>query len=223
MQWTQSWKFWVPVLGSLALLTIILSQARQREIFFRSWLRAFASVPGWGQYFQAVYHSGSSWQGLLAGLEAVILTGPLSASLGRTLVYARTSSFSAALAAQLRSGSTLSKAIRPAAEASGSLLAQLHHKTILQHLQEGLPLYAALAIPGIFPPLFIQGMKVGEESGKLPEMCQKCSDVLSMEVEHSLESTLALLEPLVVAFLGVVMAFLALLMLGPLVKVVQAL
>ncbi len=223
MRFTQQPPFW---LGSAALLALVLSVAlipAQREMFCRSCLKILQMLPTVGYYFQGVYASASSWQGLLAGLEALLLVGPLGDSLGRTLLYARSAGFCGALSSQLQSGGSALGGLKGAAEASNSLLLQIHVREMQRHLEEGRPLYEALAAPQILPPLVIHLLRAGEESGKVAEMCAQAARFMAAEVEHQLERALALLEPLVIAFLGLVMGVLALLMFYPITQVVARL
>jgi general secretion pathway protein F len=60
---------------------------------------------------------------------------------------------------------------------------------------------------GCFPPLALQLIEVGEESGRLEDMLLQVADVYDKEVERSIQRLLALLAPLVTILLGFLIAF----------------
>jgi len=223
MRLTQSPLFWGLAIGLLALLTFVLWVPSQREVFFRSLLLFLRNVPGLGQYFRGVYARGRSWEGLLAGAEAVLMVSPLRSTLGKSLQAAYTARFASALASQLEAGIPALTALQPAVRASGSLLLQLQEKNMTLALERGESLATALEQAEILPGLLVQMVRVGEESGKLSELLFKVAQFFQQEMEERLESSLALLEPLVICLLGVLMGGFAILMIYPLAKVVQSL
>ncbi len=223
MQATQQPLFWMVILAVMALFFCVLGLPKQREVFFRSLLQLLQKVPHFGQYFQGVYARGRSWEGLLAGAEALILVSPWGRSLGHSLQAATSARFASALASQLEVGIPALSAVKPSAQASGSLLMRLHEKTIVQGLEAGESLSVAISRVNILPLLLIQMVNVGEESGQLPELLYKVAEFYRQEMENSLESALSLLEPLVILILGFILGGFALLMLYPLAKVVESL
>ena len=131
--------------------------------------------------------------------------------------------FASALASQLEAGIPALTALQPAVRASGSLLLQLQEKNMTLALERGESLATALEQGEILPGLLVQMVRVGEESGKLSELLFKVAQFVKEEMEERMESSLALLEPLVICVLGVLMGGFAILMIYPLAKVVQSL
>jgi len=78
-------------------------------------------------------------------------------------------------------------------------------------LAEGSALAPALA--GTLPPLALQLIAVGEESGRLEELCLRVADTYDGEVRRTLRTAVALLEPLLIVFFGALVGFIALAML----------
>lgn len=223
MRATQQPIFWLAIGGVLATLSWIVMVPAQREVFCRSLLQLLQKVPRLGHYFQGLYARGRSWEGLLAGGEALILASPWGRSVGRSLQAATSARFASALAGQLEVGIPALSAVKPSAQASGSLLMRLHERTLVHHLEAGETLSLAISRVQILSPLLAQMVKVGEESGKLPELLYKVAEFHRQEMEHSLETALALLEPLVISILGLILGGFALLMLYPIAKVVESL
>ena len=54
----------------------------------------------------------------------------------------------------------------------------------------------------LFPPMVVQMVAVGEETGKLDDMLQKIADFYDDEVENSVDALTSILEPLMVVFIG---------------------
>jgi MSHA biogenesis protein MshG len=63
---------------------------------------------------------------------------------------------------------------------------------------------------GLFPPLVIQMMSVGEETGQLDTMLNKVSDYYDMDVEYTLRNLSTMIEPILLLFVGGMVLFLAL-------------
>ena len=62
----------------------------------------------------------------------------------------------------------------------------------------------------VFTPMVIQMMSAGEESGELDDMLEKVSEYYDMEVEYAIKNLASLIEPILLAFLGVMVLFLML-------------
>jgi type IV pilus assembly protein PilC len=75
----------------------------------------------------------------------------------------------------------------------------------------------------MFPPMVVHMIGVGEESGSLDFMLQKIADFYESEVEATLQSLTAALEPILIVLLGAVVLFIVLAMFAPLIKVIEQL
>ena len=78
-------------------------------------------------------------------------------------------------------------------------------------LAEGSALAPALA--GTLPPLALQMIAVGEESGRLDELCLRVADTYDAEVRRALRTGVTLLEPALILLFGALVGFVALAML----------
>jgi MSHA biogenesis protein MshG len=63
---------------------------------------------------------------------------------------------------------------------------------------------------GLFPPLVVQMMAVGEETGQIDTMLNKVSDYYDRDVEYSLRNLSTMIEPILLLFVGGMVLFLAL-------------
>ncbi|MYI73284.1 MAG: type II secretion system F family protein, partial [Candidatus Dadabacteria bacterium] len=68
---------------------------------------------------------------------------------------------------------------------------------------------------GIFPPLMVRMVSVGEEAGKMEVMLSKVADMYDTEVDGMLATLTSLLEPVMILIMGVVMGFIVFAILLP--------
>jgi type II secretory pathway component PulF len=91
----------------------------------------------------------------------------------------------------------------------------------LQSVESGRPLHQSL--PDSLPPLLVTMVAVGEESGNIPELLGRACDILEWNWESRVEGWLAIVEPLLLAALGLVAGLTVLAFSGPLTQLVQSL
>jgi type IV pilus assembly protein PilC len=75
---------------------------------------------------------------------------------------------------------------------------------------------------GLFPNMVVQMIGVGEEAGALDNMSAKVADFYEAEVDNAVDALAALLEPIIMAILGVVVGGLVIAMYLPIFKLGQA-
>lgn len=90
-------------------------------------------------------------------------------------------------------------------------------------IREGDRIGDPLEASRMFPPMVVHMIGVGEESGSLDFMLQKIADFYESEVEATLASLTAALEPMLIVFLGFVVGFIVIAMFLPLIKVIEGL
>jgi type IV pilus assembly protein PilC len=90
-------------------------------------------------------------------------------------------------------------------------------------IREGERIGEPLEDSRLFPPMVVHMIGVGEESGSLDFMLQKIADFYEAEVEATLASLTAALEPILIVFLGFVVGFIVIAMMMPMVKVIESL
>jgi MSHA biogenesis protein MshG len=77
-------------------------------------------------------------------------------------------------------------------------------------LESGDPLSRAAAAAAIFPPLLLQMMEVGEETGELTRLLEEVADYYQREVDHTVKNLSALIEPILMVAVGAMVLVLAL-------------
>ena len=88
-------------------------------------------------------------------------------------------------------------------------------------IREGKEVSRPLARSGIFPPVVVNMIAVGEKSGQLEEMLNKASRILESELENSLKKLLSLLEPVMILIMGAIVAFIVISILLPIFEMNQ--
>ncbi|MFC1823019.1 type II secretion system inner membrane protein GspF [Thermodesulfobacteriota bacterium] len=88
-------------------------------------------------------------------------------------------------------------------------------------IQEGKEISRPLARSGIFPPVVVNMIGVGEKSGQLEEMLNRSSKIMEAELENALKKMMSLLEPTMILFMGLVAAFVVIAILLPIFEMNQ--
>ena len=117
-----------------------------------------------------------------------------------------TARFARTLATLLESGLPLLSALNLVKDViSNSVIAEGMDDAV-ESLKRGLGLADPLLERNLLPPLALQMIKVGEESGNLEPMLTKVANVFDQEVRASVKQMLTLLEPLLIVGLGLIVA-----------------
>jgi len=78
-----------------------------------------------------------------------------------------------------------------------------------------------LEASGVFPPIVISMVDVGEETGQLPDMLLKVADVYDDEVDTTVDALTSLLEPLMIVFLAVIVGTIVIALFLPMVDLLK--
>ncbi len=145
---------------------------------------------------------------------------PVFGKLNHKIALAR---FSRTLATLLVSGVPILQAMETTA---GALDNEIISDAVLAAraaIREGEPLGDPLGRSGLFPPMVLQMISVGEETGSLDQMLSKIADFYEAEVDATLQSLAAALEPIMIIMLGGVVGFIVISMFYPLIQAVSSL
>ncbi|MGA1843002.1 MAG: type II secretion system inner membrane protein GspF [bacterium] len=88
-------------------------------------------------------------------------------------------------------------------------------------VQEGEEIAPPLKREGIFPPIVIHMVSVGEKSGQMEEMLHKIAEAYTNEVESAIAGLTSVLEPLIILFMGVLVGFIVMSILWPIFEINQ--
>ena len=119
----------------------------------------------------------------------------------------------------LSGGIPLVNAIDVASDAVGNRVLAARLSEVSQGVKEGQPLWSSLQKTGLLTPMALEMIKVGEETGALEEMLRNISDFYDEEIDTSLTSVLAIVEPVMLVCMGLIIATILLAMYYPLFSV----
>ena len=91
----------------------------------------------------------------------------------------------------------------------------------LKAVRDGEPINKQLAKSGVFPPMVTRMISVGEQTGQLEKMLTKIADFYDEQVDAAASALTSLIEPLVIAFLGVVIGGIVIALFLPIFKITQ--
>ncbi len=148
-------------------------------------------------------------------LDRMSLSLPVLGQVSRKAAVAR---FTRTLSVLTRAGVPLVEALPAAAGACGNRAYATTLNGLRPQVAAGSSLQRALRQSGAFPEQVIQMVAIGEESGTLDNMLAKVADFYEEEVENRVEALSRLIEPLIMAVLGVLVGGLVLAMYLPLFK-----
>ena len=138
--------------------------------------------------------------------------------LGEILLKAAIARYARTLATMFAAGVPLVEALESVAGATGNIVFQHGVLQIREEVATGQRLQRAMEDTGLFPNMVIQMIAVGEESGSLDEMASKVADFYEAEVDDMVDNLSSLLEPMIMAILGVLVGGLVVAMYLPIFK-----
>jgi type IV pilus assembly protein PilC len=129
------------------------------------------------------------------------------------------SRFSRNLGTMMKSGVPILQSLDIVADTTGNVVLARAIRDVQESVRSGESLARPLMDHPVFPPMVVQMMSVGEDTGALDTMLMKIADFYDQEVEATTESLTALIEPLMIAFLGVVVGGMIVALYMPIFKV----
>ncbi len=141
--------------------------------------------------------------------------------LGDILNKSAIARFARTLATMFAAGTPLVEAMTSVAGACGNIVYYEAVMKMRDEIATGTQMQAAMRDANIFPNMVVQMVAIGEESGALDSMLSKVADWYEQEVDDAVDSLTSLLEPLIMAFLGVLIGGLVIAMYLPIFKMGQ--
>jgi type IV pilus assembly protein PilC len=126
--------------------------------------------------------------------------------------------FTRTMASLIRSGVPILEVLSIVQNTVGNVIMEAAVKAAAVDIERGDGISAALSKHPIFPTMIIRMMTAGEQTGKIDSMLERVSDFLDEEIENTLSGLTALIEPLLIVFLGVVVGGIVICMFLPIFK-----
>ncbi|MCC5795809.1 MAG: type II secretion system F family protein [Methylophaga sp.] len=194
-------------LPALTKLVITISQ-----VFQEIWWLIFGVLIGSVMGFMAMKKRSRKLQHLL---DRTLLKLPV---VGNILHKGAIARFARTFAVMFRAGVPMVEAMTSVAGATGNIVFSEATLIMRDDVSTGTQLNKSMLETTLFPNIVIQMVAIGEESGSLDAMLAKVADFYEREVDDAVDNMTALLEPLIMAFLGVVIGTLVIAMYLPIFK-----
>lgn len=133
-------------------------------------------------------------------IDRLLLKLPFIGSILRKAAIAR---FARTLATMLAAGMPLVEALDAVAGTAGNLVFARAIRQIRSQVETGQQLQLAVTNTGVFTSMAQQMLAIGEESGSLDTMCARIADIYEQQVDNQTEALSTLLEPLIMAVIGI--------------------
>ncbi len=131
------------------------------------------------------------------------------------------SRFTRTLGTLVSSGVPILQALTIVKETAGNVIVSNAVNSVHESVKEGETITAPLEASGIFPPMVISMVDVGEQTGALPEMLLKIADNYDDEVDNAVAAMTSLLEPIMIVFLAVIVGSIVIAMFLPLIDLMN--
>jgi type IV pilus assembly protein PilC len=136
-----------------------------------------------------------------ANFDRVKLRLPILGPVNKKIVIAR---FSRTFGTLVSSGVPIMQSLEVVSKAIDNVVVAQAIEAVRTSIREGESIAIPLAASGMFPPMVVQMVKVGEETGALETMLTKVADFYDQEIEATVASLTSILEPILIVGMGVV-------------------
>ena len=185
---------------------------RLSEIFQQYWWAIFGGI---GLAIYGFITAKKRSPALRRGLDILSLKIPIVGGILEKSAIAR---FARTLSTMFAAGVPLVEAMDSVAGATGNALFYEATMKMKDDVSTGTQLQQSMKQTGIFPNMVVQMVAIGEESGSLDEMLGKVADFYEEEVDNLVDGLSSLLEPMIMAILGVMVGGLVIAMYLPIFK-----
>ncbi len=177
------------------------------------WWAVFGGIGG-GIYLLRRYYKTEAGQSMI---DALVLRLPVFGMLIRKVAVAR---FTRTLGTMISSGVPILEGLRITARTAGNKVVEKAVNATREAVASGKTIVEPLKASGVFPPMVIQMINVGEQTGALDAMLAKIADFYDEEVDVAVGGLMALMEPMMIVFLGVIIGGIVIAMYLPIFKLV---
>jgi type IV pilus assembly protein PilC len=199
--------------ASLPAPTLVVMQIS--EMFTAYWWLIFGGI---GLAFWLFTNALKRSEKMQFVMDRLMLKAPVVGDMVRKATIAR---WTRTLSTMFAAGVPLVEALDSVAGAAGNRVYMMATKKIQQEVSTGSSLTASMQNAGVFPNMVLQMCAIGEESGALDGMLGKVADFFEREVDDAVDAISSLMEPLIMAVLGVIIGGLVIAMYLPIFKMGQ--
>jgi len=147
-----------------------------------------------------------------------ILKMPAIGNMMRKMAVAR---FTRTLGTMISSGVPILQALEVTAATAGNVVIKEAVDNTRTSIREGESIAEPLRTSNVFPPMVVQMIAVGEETGELDQMLMKIADFYEVEVDNAVKGLTSIIEPIVIVFMGLVIGGIVLAVFMPMLTLVN--
>jgi len=195
---------------SLPLPTLILIQIS--NFFVSFWLIPLILLGVIGFAYHRWYRT---VEGKLA-IDSVLLKIPIFGNLTKKTILAE---FARTLGILLGSGSLVVEALDKVSNITGNIYYKNAIDDVGKRVEKGVSIGDAMSLYYLFPQNLVELVKIGEQTGKLDETLMKASEYFENEVNQTAKTFSTAMEPIILIFLGIGVAFLVISILTPIYQI----
>lgn len=184
------------------------------DVFQAYW---FIILPGMGLVPVCIMHFFKTSQGQRIW-DTNILRVPAFGLMMRKVAVAR---FTRTLGTMISSGVPILQSLEVTAATAGNIVIKEAVDKTRASIREGESIAEPLKQSQVFPPMVVQMISVGEETGELDKMLMKIAEFYDTEVDNAVKGLTSVIEPIVIVFMGVVIGGIVLAVFMPMLKLVN--
>lgn len=148
--------------------------------------------------------------------DSITLKLPIFGILFRKVAISK---FTRTLSTLIKSGVPILAALEIVGKTSGNKVIEIAIENVRNNVREGENIAEPLTKSKIFPPMVTRMVSVGEQAGELEKMLSKIADFYDEQVDTAVSALTSLIEPLIIAFLGIVIGTIVICMFLPIFKI----
>lgn len=152
--------------------------------------------------------------------DKLLLRLPVFGQLFRKVSVAK---FARTLSTLVKSGVPILTSLSIVGKTAGNKVIEIAVTNVRSSIREGENIAKPLAQSGVFPPMVVRMIAVGEQAGELEKMLSKIADFYDEQVDAAVSGLTSMIEPLIIAFLGVVIGSIVIAMFLPIFKITELL
>ena len=197
------------------LPTMTIMVMNMSDFFVEYWYLIFGGIAGGFFGIKELNRRSTAFN---HGIQRLALKVPV---FGDILVKATIARFARTLSTMFAAGVPLVEAMESVAGAAGNIVYAEATLRMRDEIATGTQLQAAIRETQLFPNMVVQMVAIGEESGSLDHMLGKVADFYEEEVDNAVDAMSSLMEPLIMAVLGVLIGGLVIAMYLPIFQMGQ--
>lgn len=149
-------------------------------------------------------------------VDSILLGMPMFGILFRKVAISK---FTRTLSTLIKSGVPILAALEIVGKTSGNKVVERAIDNVRANVREGENIAEPLMRSKVFPPMVVRMVSVGEQAGELEKMLSKIADFYDEQVDTAVSALTSIIEPLIIAFLGIVIGSIVICMFLPIFKI----